>query len=343
MIQITSGTIIRAVLVLGLAYLLYYLRDLVVVLLSVVVLASSIEPGTRWFIKKGIPRIIAAIIMYGLILALLALFTYFVLPTLIKQTANLLNQLPTYIDSLQSVADEFSFASFDLRERLLSISGNGLSSLTELFSLIGGGFVQSAGFLFGGFFDLLLIIVLSFYLSVQDHGVENFIRSISTEKYESYLIDLWRRSQRKIGLWMQGQLILGLLMGVFVFLGLTIVGVKYALLLAIMAALFELIPVFGPVIAAVPAVAVAMTGSVTTGIVVAIFYFAIQQLESNVIYPLVVRKIVGVPPIVAIISLLVGWRLAGLLGVLLAVPLSTILLEFMDDLEKRKRRMPTLS
>ena len=140
----------------------------------------------------------------------------------------------------------------------------------------------------------------------------------------------------KIGKWMQGQLLLGVLIGVLVYLGLTILGVPYALLLAVLAALFELIPLFGPILASIPAIALGFLQSFSLGFMVVGLYVIIQQFENHLIYPLVVRKVVGVSPILVIISLIVGAKLAGFLGLILAVPIAAAIVEFTDDIQKDK-------
>ena len=335
-IEISLSTIIKTILVLAGCWLLFLLRDVVLVLVAAIVLASALEPGTAWLEKRNIPRVASVIAMYFVMFVITIGIIYLVAPTLLREVSNLLNHLPTYIDSLQSTADDFSLLSFDLKSQLADISTQNFSSVGGIVTAVGGGFLHSASFLFGGLFSFTLIIVLSFYLAVQKRGIENFLRLVTHEDYEPYVLDLWRRSQIKIGLWMQGQLILGFFMGVFVYLGLTALGIKYQLLLALLAALCELIPVFGPIIAAVPAVAIGFLDTPTAGIITLVFYILIQQVENHIVYPLVVRKIVGLSPMVVIVSLVVGGQLAGFLGVLLAVPLASVAMELLNDLEKHK-------
>ena len=212
-----------------------------------------------------------------------------------------------------------------------------VSGLDSAVQSVSAGFVHSASSIFGGALSLILIIVISFYLAVQEDGVEKFLRIVVPIKREEYVLNLWKRTQAKIGLWMQGQLILAVLVGILVYLGLMVLGVRNALLFAVLAALLETIPLFGPIIAAIPAVAAAYVDSgASAGFIVAGLYLIIQQFENHLIYPLVVKKIVGVPPILVIISLLVGFKLAGFLGILLSVPLSSMLVEFLDDIQKKK-------
>jgi predicted PurR-regulated permease PerM len=203
---------------------------------------------------------------------------------------------------------------------------------------------------FGGILSFILIIVLSFYLSSQERGIENFLRLISPVKSRTYVVDLWKRSQEKIGLWAQGQLMLGVVVGVLVFLIMSMLGIPSALFLALIATIFELIPVFGPILSAIPAVSLAfMNGinplatalsvgaGVKAGLIVAFIYFIIQQIESHVIYPEVVRKIVGIPPVLVILALIIGAKMAGFLGIILSVPVTAILMEFLNDVAKEKK------
>ena len=162
------------------------------------------------------------------------------------------------------------------------------------------------------------------------------MRIVTPSREEVYIIDLWRRAQAKIGKWMQGQIMLGVLVGILVYLGLTILGVKYALSLALLAVIAEIIPIFGPIIAAVPAVILGFLDSITLGLMVLGLYVIIQQFENHLIYPLVVRKLSACRRL-SLSSLLIGGQLAGFLGILLAVPVAAVVLECAEDMQKKKR------
>jgi predicted PurR-regulated permease PerM len=179
--------------------------------------------------------------------------------------------------------------------------------------------------------------VFSFYFAVIETGVDDFLEVVSPHKHKTYILDLWRRSRHKIGLWMQGQLLLGVIIGVLVYLALTILGIKHALLLAVIAAVFELIPVFGPILAALPAVLIGFVdGGVVTGLLVIGVYVLLQQFENHLIYPLVVTRVVGVPPLLVILALIIGAQLAGFLGMLLSVPVAATVQEFVNDIRERR-------
>ncbi|MEK7209274.1 MAG: AI-2E family transporter [Patescibacteria group bacterium] len=333
-LNINSATIIRVALWLVFFWVLYVIHKLILVVLISVVIASAIEPAVRWFGRFRVPRTPAVLIVYLLAFILLfSLIPLFFIPVF-GDLVQISTTLPERLSALQSLALPDSFLSSLIHSDYLA---NLSTNLQSVFAGLSSGFLQTVTAIFGGFFSFVMIVVISFYLAVQNDGIGNFLRLVTPTRYERYIINLWHRSEKKIGLWMQGQLLLGLLVGVIVYLGLTILRIDYALTLALMAAIFELIPVFGPILAAVPAVLIGFAGGPALGLTVAGFYIIMQQFENHLLYPLVVKKIVGVPSIVAILSLVIGAQLAGFLGIILAVPVATILMELLGDFEQRKK------
>lgn len=328
------GTIAKAILLVLFVWLLFVIRDIVLIVLVSVVIASAIEPAVRWLAKFRIPRTPAVLIVYVLAFTfLVGLIPFFFIPAF-KDLSDAAVTLPQKIGSLSFLnSPDGVFASLSR----LSFFNNFSTSIQGAFSGLSQGFLETVSLIFGGFFSFIMIVVISFYLAVQNDGVADFLRIVTPTRSESYVLDLWRRAQKKIGLWMQGQLLLGLLVGVIVYLGLTILGIEYALILAIMAAAFELIPVFGPILSAVPAVVIGFSHSASLGLLVLGFYIVMQQFENHLLYPLVVKKIVGVPSIVVILALIIGAKLVGFLGLILAVPLAVILIELLSDFEQRKK------
>lgn len=342
-ISITSGSLIRGFLVIILFLGLFYIKDIVLVMLAAVVVASSIEPATKWFARHKVRRLPAVILIYGILVLLLAGFFLFFVPSLLNETITYLNNLPQNIsinDLWSPISDSGLFGNTSavnsLTQHTFSIR-EVVSALREVISGTSEGAFKTASVLFGGALSLVLIVVLSFYLAVQEDGVGNFLRIITPVKNHDYIIDLWKRSQLKIGYWMQGQLLLAVIIGLLVYLILMIIGIQHALLLATIAALFELIPVFGPILSAIPAIVIAMGDKgLTSAIIVTAGYLIIHQFENHLLYPLVVRKIVGVSPILVILALVVGFKLAGFLGAILAVPMAAVLMEYVNDIEKSK-------
>lgn len=337
-IHISSGTIIKTIVIGLLFYAAYLLKGLLLVLLLAIVIASSVEPVAKWFSGQGVPRLLSVILIYLCLALILAGTVYFILLPLLAESAQVLRILPTYFSTESAQTSNFlsnqPFVSgltdtFNLEQVANQIN-------TVIANLTSGTFNTVAG-VFGGLFSFILTIVLSFYLAVKEGGIASFLKTVTPLKHEPYVLDLWRRAQIKIGLWMQGQLILAVIVAVLVYLGLTLMNIPHALLLAFLAGVFEIIPLFGPILSSIPAITLSFVdGGLTSVILVAGLYLIIHQFENHLIYPLVVKKVTGVSPVVSIIALVAGYELAGFLGLVLSVPIATVVIEFFDDLEKNK-------
>ena len=333
-------SVLKVLLILVGVYVLYLLKDIVLVVLTAVVIASAIEPAAKWFMKYHFPRTLAVVILYLIIAITLSGLIYFLLPSLLSDSANFLSQIPDYIGSLdtRSILGGLGVpeSSMVIQNISNTLSAGDLLSLARSFVTIPGGAFRILSTVFGGVFLFVLMIVLSFYLAVRENGISDFLRIITPHTHITYVLELWKRSQRKIGQWMQGQLLLMLLVGVLVYLGLTILGVKHAFLFAVLSGLFEVIPLFGPILSSIPAVLVGYTqAGLSFALLIVGLFVIIQQFENHLIYPLVVNKVVGVPAIVVILALVVGAQLGGFLGALLSVPLAAILMELIQDSRQR--------
>lgn len=338
-ISITSGSVVKILLVLVGAYAIFVLRDLLLLLLTAIVLASAIEPGVAFFKRRlRLHRVIAVIIMYLLVFGSIFAGIYYFIPPVLNEARSFLSLLPQYLETVElpTSIGNAGFIGTETTTAKTSIVDS-LLNLQESFSDTGEGIVRLLATIFGGIFSLFLIIVLSFYFAVRETGIDDFLKIVTPTKHQKYVLDLWRRSQRKIGLWMQGQLMLSLIIGILVYLGLMILGVPYALLLAVFAAVLELIPVFGSIVAAIPGVMVALVdGGPTLAIIVAGLFLIINQFQGNLIYPLVVKKVIGVPPLLVIIAIIAGGQLAGVIGVILAVPIAAGIQELVHDFQKKR-------
>ncbi|MFM7088418.1 MAG: AI-2E family transporter [Candidatus Paceibacterota bacterium] len=340
-ISISTGTMIRAVLV-GLGvYLFWFLRDILMVIFTSIIVASFVESTIPYFKKVRIGRLWGVVIFYVVGLLIFAGLFYLFAPLLITEIYNFSNFLASYVpgfdfleyfqskefagakDAVTKLSDNLSVAS------LLEISRSFIENLSS-------GFLQTLAAAFGSIFNFVLIIIISFYLSVQEKGIENFLRIILPVSVEEYVVDLWYRSQKKIAYWIKGQMFLGLLVAVLTYIVLSILGIQYALLLAIIAGLMELVP-YGVILALVPAASFSyLSGGISSALLVAGAYVIIHQFEVFLFTPLIVNRVVGLSPLVVILSVLVGFELAGIWGMVLAIPAAVILMEILNDVEKRK-------
>jgi predicted PurR-regulated permease PerM len=338
-VHLSTASVIKVILCVICAVLLYVLGDIVLIALTSIVIASAINPGVEWFVARKIPRGVGVITIYtGVALAFMSI-VLFVLPTLITDFSTVLEKATHSASNSDSVKKAFTGT---LVEPYLPLFKNiSFSDVTkEVTDKVGGNThnpLQTATTIFGGILSFVLVVVLSFYFSVTKDGVKNFLQIITPQRHEAYVIDLWTRTQKKIGAWMQGQLVLGILVGVLTFLFLSIFKIKHALLLGVLAGVFELIPLFGSTLAAVPAVFVGFNqGGFPTALTVVFIYLVIQQFENHLFYPQVVKKLVGISPLLVILALVIGAKLGGVVGVILAIPASVLLVEYLEDVDKRK-------
>ncbi|MEQ1500392.1 MAG: AI-2E family transporter [Parcubacteria group bacterium] len=341
-ISISAGTIAKAIVIGLLFFMLFILKDLVLVVLMSIVIASAVEPGAQWFIKRGVPRLFSIILIYLMVAACIVVAVFFLLLPLLSDSTEFLRNSTTYFNVnviSNSIANNEFLSSqpfvsgltntFNLDQVIAQINSITGSITSNAFGTVTG--------IFGGILSFFLIVVLSFYLAVEEDGVGKFLKAITTIRHEKYVVSLWMRSQKKIGLWMQGQLVLAIIIGMLVYLGLLIINVPNALLLATLAAAFEIIPLFGPILASIPAIMISfVSGGLPLALIVIGLYVIVHQFENQLIYPLVVKKVVGVSPVVSIIALAMGWQLAGFIGIILSVPIAAVLMEFFNDLERDK-------
>lgn len=344
-INISSASIVRVILWGILVFALIKLSSLLLIILTSIVIASFVE----YIITKLKPKIKSrTLIVFGvylLLLGILITLSYIFVPVFITEMSALVESLGKYIPN-NSVLNSFQPDTITgAKEVFTSISSNSsigdvIQSGQKLVNTLSGGFFDIFGKAFGGVFNLVLIFILSLFFSFTDRGVENFLRIITPVSHEEYVINLWRRTEKKIGLWFQGQLLLGVIMGLLVYLSLTIMGVKYSLILALFTALCELVP-YGIFVAIIPATIFAyLNGGVTTSFLTAIIFFVLHQFEHYLIYPLIVKNVIGISPLVVILSVLIGGHLAGFWGIVLAIPCAVFILEFSEDLEKKKISIP---
>ena len=340
-ISVSTGTIIRLFLVALGFFLIYFLRDLVLVILTSIVIASFVESAVPRMRRLRLGRVFGVVVLYIISLSIFAGLFYLFAPLLITEIYNFSAFISSYIPNATFLNffqnDAFSGA----KDIVANISHNFslatlLSTSKAFITNLAGGFFQTLSVAFGSIFNVCMIVVISFYLSIQEKGIENFLRIVVPLKHESYVISLWERSRCKIALWIKGQMLLGLIVGTLVYLVLSLLGIEYAFLIAIITALFELVP-YGFLIAMVPAIALAyLSGGLSSSLMVAGAYFIIHQFEIYLLMPLIIRKVVGLSPLVVIIAILAGFELAGLWGFILAVPLAVVIMEFLNDVEKDK-------
>ncbi|MFH2104695.1 MAG: AI-2E family transporter [Parcubacteria group bacterium] len=339
--DVSLVTFLKAIaIVVGLLFL-YLIRDLLLMIIVAIVIASAIDSWIDWLQKKRVPRWLSVILIFTLIIGAAVVIVSLLIPPIIEQAQQLIDVLPEYaqaiVDKVSVARDIVGQEAFDnMFASLSSISTNVSGESFSVFGTISG--------ILGVVFSIVVVCVLSFYFTVQEDSLKKFIRSLAPMKHRPYIENLAGRIQKQIGYWLRGQIMLGLVVGIMLYVGLSLLGVKYALILAILGGLLEIVPYLGPIISAVPAVFLAFTQRPILALFVLILYIVVQQLENHIIVPKVMQRVVGLNPLVTIIVILVGVKVAGILGGILAVPIATAIQVFLSDIfeikdEKDKEKL----
>jgi len=277
-----------------------------------------------------VPRILGVIFIYLVMFLMIALVVTLIFPPLASQVKQLAISFPDFMDKIGLSVQEL-WGKYQIEGNLQTLLDKLSSKLNQATSSVFSTVIN----LFGGLFSAGIVLVISFYLAVQEKGVKRFLISLTPQEHQHYLSDLIERIQGKIGAWLRGQLLIMLIIGILTYIGLYFLGVKYALTLALVAGLLEIVPYIGPIMALIPAAILAFVQSPFLALLVVLLFIVIQQLENYIILPQVMKKTVGLNPIVIIIVMLIGAKLAGVMGLILSVPLAAALGEFLGDLNKK--------
>lgn len=308
---------------LGLAFL-WVTRDIIIILLLSVVFASAMEPLVGYLKIKRVPRSISVLAVYIVVLGVVALIFSLILPVVVQQIQVLSQHLPEYTMEFQTryPALHNLIGNVDLTEAMSQL----FSQVTHNSSV----YSQTLGIV-TSLFSVITVLVVSFYLVAQQQGMIDFVNSVVPAPQRKFTLDLIRKIQARMGFWIIGQIVLSICIFVLTFLGLTALGVKYALFLALLAGILEIVPYIGPFLSAVPAVFFAMVQSPPLAVAVVILYIVVQKLEGYVLVPKIMQRAVGTSPLLVLIALLVGFKLAGVLGLLLAIPMVSVITLLVDE------------
>lgn len=309
-VEISHKTIFFTAIFIGSIWFLYYIRDIVLQLFMALVVVSILNPFVVKLSKYKIPKAVSIFLSYVFIFGFLGLTIGAILPPLIEQTTNLANGLPSYFQS----SNLSKYVNEDVTRQFISQLGSVPSQIVK------------AGFsLFGNILNIFTVLIFAFYLLlIRDRFDSNLEFLFGKEKAKN-AAEFVNRLEAKLGGWARGQLLLMILIGVLSYIGFIILGIPYALPLALLAGILEIIPYLGPVIAAVPVVILGFSISPFLGFASIGLSILIQQLENYIFVPKIIERSVGVSPIVSLIALAVGYRLSGVVGIIISIPLVIII------------------
>ena len=304
-IEISHRTIIFTVLFLALLWVVFQVREIILMLFVSLILMSAFNPAVDWMEKLRLPRGLAILIVYIFVWTAVGLIVAGIVPALIDQTSRLIHLIPSAISQVEL----FNANQQTITQQLLSQIGTLPENLLKF----------TVG-LFGNLLAVLTTLVMTFYLLLERKHLNKYLSSIWGGDKSVQISKTVNEIERRLGSWVRGELVLMLAVGTLTYIGLLILGVDIALPLAILAGILEIVPNIGPTISAVPAVLVALTIHPLTALATASLYFLVQLAENNFLVPKIMQKAVGVNPLISILGLMIGFRLAGPAGAILALP-----------------------
>lgn len=325
-----------ALFVLGL-YVLSQIWHILLLIFVALIFSTLIDPFAVALQRRRIPRGVAALIIYVVLFGVIGFALSALVPVVAHDLPELFKNTREYVVTLKNhdVVQKIFGGALNIPTTTLFPSGAATGSLSGVFSSIGA--------VFGGLVSFIIVLVITFYLVIQDDPLRKVLHSIIPDEHLPFTLSVIAKVREKLGAWLRGQLVLSLIVGILIFLVLTILGVKYAAVIALLAGLFEFIPYVGPVLAAVPALFFAfLDGGVVKMIVVLVCLVVVQQFESHVLIPKIMQRAVGLNPIISIIALLTGVQLGGVIGGVMAIPVATSLQVVIEEVLARKKKISSV-
>ncbi len=325
--HISWNSIWRLAVVAGLIVFAYYSRTALSILFFSLILFSAFDPIVDWFERKKLGRILGTILVYLFGLGLIVLAFVIIAPVFYREIIGVADLIPSYSEKFLNYILGSKFAD-SINQVLLSYSDSIIKSGSAILSVFFN--------LVGGITAVLSTLLISFYLLIRKDGASELFKSFLPQSLSHSFILVWDKVRKRVGHWFLTQLLVSFLVGLSVYISLSLLGVKYSLVLGILAGILEIVPVVGPIFAGAISAFVALPQSLSLAIWVISIFIIIQQLESNVLIPLIMKKSVGINPALVIISILIGAKLAGIIGIVFAIPVMVLVEEVMREVNRRR-------
>lgn len=307
-IEISYRTIIFTVFFLLGLWLLFQIRYLLVILFVGTIMMSALNPLVTRLEKLKLPRAVAAILIYLVIFGFFIAILAAIIPPLINQTSILISHLPDYFRYFNLPPIDGDFLNNQINQLLAPVGS---------FSL---GVIRTTLGILSNFIVIFTLIFISFYLLLERKHLDEYLLKLFGEQGAKRVALVIDKIEKRLGEWVRAQITLMLIVGVMCYIGLVILGIDFALPLAILAGILEIVPNVGPILSAIPAILIGLGVSPVMGLAVAALYFLVQQIENQIIVPQVMRREAGVNPLITILALIAGFRIGGAGGAVLSIP-----------------------
>lgn len=328
-LDISWETILKLAIALFCIYILFLIRDILVWTVFALIISVLFNPAID-FLQRFMPRVLATFLVYVPIFGVLGILLYFTAPLFAAEIQQFSQNFPRYFEEIAPPLRGLGIEAFESLESFtLTLEGGLTKASANILTAIGA--------IFGGIFSTITIFTLAIFFSLEEKGIERAITVFIPKKHEAFVLNLWARSQKKVSGWFGARILCSLFVGVMTLAACYILGIKYAISFGFLAGILNIIAIIGPVITAVPIVIFTLADSWTKAVFFLAAFIVIQQIEGNILSPILTKKFIGLPPVLVLIALMVGAKLWGILGAVLAIPLTGILFEFLRDFLKKKK------
>jgi len=311
-------------------YLLYQVKEILILIIFAFIISLLFNPAINFLDRKKVPRILSTLFVYFSVFGLISLFFYLIVNSFVSEIQKFLEFLPQYFEKISPTLRELGFQTFENFETLITELVKNLGKMgTHIFNAL---FV-----IFGGISSAIFILAVAIFFSLEETGFGRTFSLFFPKKYEDSILEIWENCQKKISGWFGTRIIACLFVGLLSYFAFFLFDVKYSFSLAFLAGILNFIPILGPVFTGVIILLLVSFDSLTKAILSLIAFILIQQIEGNILTPILTKKFLSLSPSLVLISLVIGGKLAGILGAILAVPLAGILFEFLKDFLARKR------
>lgn len=328
-LDISTSTILKFLMLVAFTYIVFILRDVIILLIISFIVSSGVSISAKYLQKQyHISYSIGVTGILLLVVGVIVLLISILVPALIREYATLVRNFPQLVNQLDVFIASIVNQPIDSVRTLLPDNAN----VGNIVRTVSYGFFFTTENIFARIIDMTFLATTSLILSFQPRRFDDLIVIFFPKKMNRMLRARIQKARKKVGSWLLGQIILSFIVGASSYIVFIVLGVPYALLLAMISGILNVIPMIGPVLSLFPAVVFALFNSLQTALGVTVFYTILQQLDGNILTPLVMHKVTGINTIVIIFSVLVGVSFAGFLGALIAVPVVSVISIFVSDL-----------
>ena len=332
-LDISWETIIKFFVASFALYVIYLARDIAVWFFFALVISILLQPAVNFLRKLYIPKIIAILLIYLSIFGFLGLLIYLTAPIFVYEIKQFSQSLPEHFERINPILKQFGLDAAQGFGEVTNILAGNLEKSSK-------GVISALLAFFGGLASTVFILAIAFFLSLEEKGVERALILLSPKKYETYIITLFKKAQSKVAGWFGARILACLFVGVASFIVFYIFGVRYAFMLALLAGILNFVPYIGPWITSILLVIFMASSSISWFLVfyIMITFLLIQLIENGLLTPILMKKMIDLPPVLVLLALLVGSQIFGFLGTIFAVPVFGIVYEFLKEfLEKRRK------